>query len=139
MSRNLGASLARVTLGALLLGALSAPASASPASETTGRLEGVVTGQRYGLALPAVSVTLRAWRPQVRAGELPLVSVRQTDRNGTFAFDDLPAGLYALEATGEGQQRATVSPVLVVPGVPVTEHLVVAETPRPYRPPPPRT
>jgi hypothetical protein len=122
-----------------LLGVLCAPAWASPAS-TTGRLEGVVTGQRYGLALPAVAVTLRSWHPQVRAGEsLPVVEIRQTDRDGTFAFDGLPAGLYSLEATGTGQQRTTVSPVLVVPGLPVTEHLVVAETPRPYRPPPPRT
>jgi hypothetical protein len=108
-----------------LLGVLWAPAWASPSSSTTGRLEGVVTGQRYGLALPSVSVTLRAWRPQVHAGEtLPLVEVRQTDRDGTFAFDDLPAGLYSIEA---------------VPGLAVTEHLVLAETPRPYRPPPPRT
>ena len=123
-----------------LLGALCAPAWASPSSSTTGRLEGVVTGQRYGLAIPSVSVTLRAWGPQVRAGDsLPVVEIRQTDRDGTFAFDDLPAGMYSLEATGTGQQRTTVSPVLVVPGLAVTEHLVVAETPRPYRPPPPRT
>jgi len=124
-----------------LLGVLAAaPAWASPASTTTGRLEGVVTGQQYGLALPSVSVTLRAWHPQVRGGEaLPLVEVRQTERDGTFAFDGLPAGLYSLEATGTGHQRTTVSPVLVVPGVAVTEHLVVAETPRPFRPPPPRT
>lgn len=102
---------------ALWLGA-TAPAFASPSE--SGRLHGVVTREADGLGLPSVSVTLRSQT-------LPLLEVRSTSVDGAFKFEDLPAGLYSLEAKAEGFARATLSPILVVPGVPVTEHLVLAE------------
>lgn len=68
--------------------------------------------------MPNVSVTLRST-------SLPLVRMRTTDRNGAFLFEDLPAGLYSLEAAGKGIPETVLSPVIVVPGLPVIEHLSV--------------
>ena len=115
----------------------STVASASPSQG--GLLEGVVTSVPNGLAVPNVSITLRS-------ASDPFVEIRTTDRDGAFRFEDLPAGLYSLEALGAGFRRETVSPILVVPGVAVSEHVellspsaVVAPLPVPFRVPPPRT
>ncbi|MEQ1507796.1 MAG: carboxypeptidase-like regulatory domain-containing protein [Myxococcota bacterium] len=96
-----------------------------------GMLEGVVTSAPYGLAVPNASVTLRstanAW-----------AEVRVTDGEGAFRFDDLPAGLYSLEAksgAAPGLLEAQVSPIIVVPGVPVSENLVLVDLA--VQPPPP--
>jgi hypothetical protein len=95
-------------------------------------LEGVVTASPYGTAVPNASVTLRS------ATET-WFQVRMTDRDGTFRFDDLPAGLYSLEArppTGEPLLHARMSPIIVVPGVPVSENLVLLDVTAPPPPPP---
>lgn len=115
-----------LVVAALLLLVGGPPAHASPSE--SGRVHGVVTRQADGLGLSSVSVTLRSQT-------LPLLEVRSTSADGAFRFDDLPAGLYSLEARADGYARATLSPVLVVPGVAVTEHLVLAPTPAPAPPP----
>lgn len=116
-------------LAILLL--LAAPTAWSAPAAATGQLSGIVTGQRYGLPVASVSVTLRSEGYR-------LVQVRQTDRHGAFAFEGLPAGRYSIEAVGAGLDPTGLGPVLVVPGVAVSEHLVVAE-PRPYLPAAPRS
>ena len=111
----------------------SGAALASPSR--AGLLEGVVTSVPNGLAVPNVSITLRSTSD-------PFVEIRTTDRDGAFRFEDLPAGLYSLEALGVGFRRETVSPILVVPGVAVSEHvelLVPGSRPVPFVPPAPRT
>lgn len=115
----------------------SSTALASPSSQA-GLLEGVVTSVPNGLAVPNVSITLRSAND-------PFVEIRTTDRDGAFRFDNLPAGLYSIEALGVGYRRETVSPILVVPGVAVSEHVELL-TPGvfpypsvPFVPPPPRT
>jgi hypothetical protein len=113
----------------------SAAAEASPSK--AGLLEGVVTSAPNGLAVPNVSITLRSAND-------PFVEIRTTDRDGAFRFEDLPAGLYSLEAWGAGFRRETVSPILVVPGVAVSEHVELLApgplpVPRPYIASPPRT
>jgi hypothetical protein len=100
---------------------LTSAALASPPQ--LGQLEGVVTSVPQGLAVPNVSVTLRsAINPE---GTLPLIEVRTTDRDGAFRFEDLPAGLYSLEAAGVGIPYTTLTPVIVVPGVALVEHVTV--------------
>jgi hypothetical protein len=105
----------------------SLDAAASPTDR--GMLEGVVTSAPIGLAVPNASVTLRSTSTD-------WFEVRTTDRDGLFRFEDLPAGLYSLEARagetaghprGVGLQQAFVSPVIVIPGMPVTENLVLLE------------
>jgi hypothetical protein len=111
-------------------------AAASPTNR--GMLEGVVTSAPIGLAVPNASVTLRST-------STGWFEVRTTDRDGLFRFENLPAGLYSLEAQpaenssgshprGVGLQQAFVSPVIVIPGLPVTENLVLLETTRSRRP-----
>ena len=109
------------------------------ASPSRGLLEGVVTSVPNGLAVPNVSITLRS-------ASDPFVEIRTTDRDGAFRFEDLPAGLYSLEALGAGFRRETLSPILVVPGVAVSEHVELLApwtlplpASAPFQPPPPRT
>lgn len=92
-----------------------------------GQLEGIVTSVPQGLALPNVNVTLRGTTQ-------PVIQMRTTDRDGAFRFEDLPAGLYSLEAAGSGIPYTTVSPIIVVPGVAVMEHVAVP-VPAPTRGP----
>jgi hypothetical protein len=108
---------------ALMLGATPAWASTS-----TGGVHGVITGEQHGQALSGVSVTLRSETS-------PRVEVRSTDLDGEFEFLDLPAGLYSLEAERDGFERTTRSPLLVVPGREVTEHLDLRKEPVPAPPP----
>jgi hypothetical protein len=105
---------------------LASAAWASPPQ--LGQLEGVVTSVPQGLAMPNVSITLRS--ATSGGGSLPLIEVRTTDRDGTFRFEDLPAGLYSLEAAGAGIPYTTLTPVIVVPGVALMEHVTVP-LPRP--------
>ncbi|MEQ1567092.1 MAG: carboxypeptidase-like regulatory domain-containing protein [Myxococcota bacterium] len=104
----------------LLWGALVAsPSSASPAARP-GSIEGVVTGLPSGLGLPNVCVTLRS-------ATAPWLETRTTAPDGSFRFADLPSGLYSIEAKGAGWLDNSVSPVVVVPGVPVSEHLQLVQ------------
>lgn len=92
------------------------------AAPTTGGLHGVVTGLESGLVLPQVSVILRSETQ-------PFLEVRHTDRDGAFQFDDVPPGLYSLEASQPGYRPAKLSPILVIPGREVTEHVVLERSP----------
>jgi hypothetical protein len=103
-----------------MMWALATPSQASPAQ--FGMVEGVVTGLPSGLGIANVSVTLRS-------DTQPWSEVRTTDLQGNFRFTNLPAGLYSLEARSAGWLGVTVSPVLVVPGVPVSEHLEMSTSP----------
>src|SRR5688500_14006352 len=105
-----------------LVAALATPSSASPTQ--LGMVEGVVTGLPSGLGVPNVSVTLRSTTD-------PWLEVRTTDLDGAFRFSNLPAGMYSLEAKSAGWFDTTVAPVLVVPGVPITEHLEMTQLPPP--------
>lgn len=100
--------------------------------ERCGAVEGVVTGLPSGLGIPSVSVTLRALPPG--PGPTDAASwfrVSTTDGEGAFEFSGLPAGLYALEAEGLGWSAARVSPVVVVGGRVISEHLEMTALPRP--------
>src|SRR5689334_565790 len=114
---------------AILLGT-AVPAAASPSGQGGG-LHGIVTGRTDGLGVSSVSVTLRAiarTTPAHPASELaPFVEVRNTDIEGVFRFDDLPAGLYSIEARLNGLEWANFAPILVVPGTEIREHLVLSE------------
>jgi hypothetical protein len=106
----------------------SQTASRCPRAVTCGSIEGVVTGLPSGLGIADVSVTLRS------VGD-PWLEVRTTDLDGSFRFSELPSGLYSLEAKGLGWRSASVAPVVVVPGVPITEHLELRQLPPPIRVP----
>ena len=108
--------------------ALAAPASASPSSGKGG-LHGIVTGRTDGLGVSSVSVTLRAIaRTSAQPSTVaPFVQVRNTDLEGVFRFDDLPAGLYSIEARINGLEWDDFAPILVVPGLEIREHLVLGE------------
>jgi hypothetical protein len=111
---------------------LAMPAAASPSSGKGG-LHGIVTGRTDGLGVSSVSVTLRAIArtPSAPATQVaPFVAVRSTDLEGVFRFDDLPAGLYSIEARINGLEWADFAPILVVPGLEVREHLVLGESTR---------
>jgi hypothetical protein len=78
----------------------------------------------------SVSVTLRsiARTPSQPASQVaPFVAVRNTDLEGVFRFDDLPAGLYSIEARIDGLEWADFAPILVVPGLEVREHIVLGD------------
>lgn len=109
----------------MVMFALASPAHASPAQ--VGMVEGVVTGLPTGLGLPNVSVTLKS-------DTAPWSEVRTTDLEGSFKFSNLPAGLYSLEARSTGWLEVSVSPVVIVPGVPVVEHLEMSASPAPAAP-----
>lgn len=81
-----------------------------------GMVEGVVTGVPTGLALSDVSVTLRSTSE-------PWSVVRTTDAEGTFRFSGLPGGVYTIKAQQAGFIDASLDSVIVIPGVPVSEHL----------------
>lgn len=103
---------------ALALAALvSSPAHASPSA--SGTLQGVVTGEHHGLALHRVSVTLRN-------ESRTFMQVRATDRDGAFRFEDVPPGLYSIEAEQLGYDDALRSPILVLPGRELTEQVILA-------------
>ena len=107
------------------------PAAAAPPS-TRGGLHGIVTGRTDGLGLSSVSITLRAVsRPSAKLvpGPAPFVAMRKTDLEGVFRFDDLPAGLYSIEARINGLEWESFTPILVVPGLKVREHIVLGEDP----------
>ena len=95
----------------------SQPRSASPevAMEAPAlgdaSVHGVITSHSSGFSLPRVSVTLRSTTDDsfVRRGA--------TDRAGAFRFENLPAGLYSLEASYAGYQRVTLAPFMVLDGV----------------------
>lgn len=124
---------------------LSAFASANSA---TGRMEGVVTSGLDGRSLPNVDVILRPDAEPAEGegpvGEAPLRHVR-TDLRGAFTFEGLAPGLYALDVVGTlpglrlpGQPEGVgvwthLSPLVVVPGLTATPHVVLAPPP----PPPP--
>jgi hypothetical protein len=115
-----------------LMATLAMPAAASP-SAGKGGLHGIVTGRTDGLGVSSVSVTLRSIarapsQPSTEAA--PFVEVRDTDVEGVFRFDDLPAGLYAIEARINGLEWANFAPILVVPGLETREHLVLGEEDR---------
>lgn len=88
-----------------------------------GEVEGVVTALPTGLALANVSVTLRS-------EDTERVIVRTTDGDGAFRFGDLPAGLYTLAAKPPGYQAFRLTSLLVVPGIPVSEHVQLDPAPR---------
>ena len=90
----------------------AAPSASPPLAETVtgaGVLQGVVTGEQHGLTLHRVSVTLRSETQ-------PFVETRSTDREGVFRFDDVPPGLYSLEAKRTGYEDRVLAPILVLPG-----------------------
>ena len=100
--------------------ALTTPSEASPAQ--LGMVEGVVTGLPTGLGLPNVAVTLKS-------DTAPWSEVHTTDVRGSFKFANLPAGLYSIEARSTGWLGVSISPVVVVPGTPVLEHLEMTSSP----------
>jgi hypothetical protein len=107
------------------------------AAASAGRLEGVVTSPVDGRALPNVDVILR-----LESAPAAPPRLGKTDRTGAFAFEALPAGLYALDVIGAvpgtpapGYVWTHVSPILVVPGTTATQQVVLAAPPLP-RPPP---
>lgn len=97
-----------------------------------GGLQGVVTAAPIGVGVPNASVTLRSTTETWS-------EVRTTDRDGLFRFDDLPAGLYSLEAHAVGLMHGFVSPIIVVPGIPVIENLVLFDPRAPPPKPPPHS
>jgi hypothetical protein len=108
------------------------------AAASTGRLEGVVTSPVDGRGLPNVDIVLRL---ESTEGAPHLA---KTDRAGAFSFEDLPAGLYALDVVGRvpgvpapGWVAARVSPVLVVPGATTTQQVVLSPVAAPPPAPPP--
>ncbi|HHO49707.1 MAG TPA: carboxypeptidase regulatory-like domain-containing protein [Deltaproteobacteria bacterium] len=101
----------------MALGSTPIQAAASPAAEST--LMGVVTAAEYGLSLSRVSLTLRS------ESNHAFIQVRATDHRGAFRFDELPAGIYSLEATRAGFERTTVEPILVLEGTTRSEHVTL--------------
>jgi hypothetical protein len=117
------------TLAVVAVFGMAAPALASGPAPT-GDLHGVVTGRSDGLGMPSVSVTLRlvpCCSPRA-SDDAPWVEVRNTDTEGVFRFDDIPAGVYAIEARLDGRQWSS-DPILVVPGTRVHEHIVLGDAP----------
>lgn len=102
------------------LGVSSTSAAASPSIDA-GVLRGVVTTGEHGLSLSRVSLTLRS------ESNHAFIRVRATDQRGTFHFDELPAGLYSLEATRAGFEETTVEPILVLEGTTQIEHVTLQE------------
>ena len=104
-------------------------AHASPASPATGTasLRGVVTHVDDGMLLHRVSVTLRS---ETNHG---FIRVRATDRDGAFGFEELPAGVYSLEATRDGFERFTLEPLLLLDDTVRNEHISLRATPVPAR------
>ena len=119
----------------LLIAAAAALLTGAPkanAAPNTGGLQGVVTGLDNGLVLPQVSITLRSETQ-------PFLEIRHSGRDGAFQFDGVPPGLYSLEASQPGFRSTKLSPILVIPGREVTEHVVLERIPvgdsrRPRRP-----
>jgi len=122
-------TLRKVAIAAVF--AMAGPAFASGPT-STGGLHGVVTAQKDGLGMPSVSVTLRSviapCCSRLEREEAPWVEVRNTDTEGVFRFDDVPAGLYAIEAHLDGREWSS-EPILVVPGLRVHEHIVLGDAP----------
>lgn len=118
----------RIAAIAAALG-IAGPAAAS-GPFAGGGLHGIVTGRTDGLGMPSVSVTLRSLpspSTQVAARDAPWVEVRSTDTEGVFRFDDIPAGLYAMEAHLDGRAWSSFEPILVVPGFRLHEHIVLGD------------
>ena len=113
-----------ITWGCALLLAAATPAWGSP-SRGSASLLGVVTTHDHGAALNHVSVTLRSETNHA------FIQVRATGRDGAFQFDELPAGIYSIEATRAGFERATVEPILVLEGTVRTEHVTLQEADEP--------
>ena len=114
---------------------LAAPAFASGPAPT-GDLYGVVTGRTDGLGVASVSVTLRMVPCCSRrtTHDAAWTEVRNTDTEGVFRFDDIPPGVYAIEARLDGREWSS-DPILVVPGTRVHEHIVLGDAPVPTTPP----
>lgn len=103
--------------------AFGVPGTAFANPTPRGHLHGVVTSHD-GALLDRVSLTLRSKTDGA-------IEMRATDRDGVFAFDEIPAGLYSLEATKEGFERMTVHPIVVVAGSTRDEHLSLDVARRP--------
>jgi hypothetical protein len=120
-----------------IVGFAAALGTAGVASATgpspSGGLSGIVTGWTDGLGMPSVSVTLRSLptSPARPHEDAVWVEVRNTDTEGVFRFDDVPAGLYSIEARLDGRAWS-VEPVLVVRGQRLLEHIVLGDAPEPH-------
>lgn len=121
----------RIAAISALLGIAGTASASGPVGN--GGLHGIVTGRSNGLGMPSVSVTLRSLpAPDARRAEeekAPWVEVRSTDTEGVFRFDDVPAGLYAIEAQLDGRAWSSLDPILVVPGARLREHIVLGDVP----------
>lgn len=85
-----------------------------------GEMRGVVTRSDDGLGIREVRVVLRRDRSR------EVVSIERTGRGGAFTFDDLPQGVYSLEATAAGFEKQVLAPIVVKPGREVRlEHITL--------------
>lgn len=122
-----GALLIVMTVMASCLVGAEAPAHAVPRPEParvdptmgSGEVRGVVTGAENGLGLRRVRMVLR------QNESSKIVKVKHTDKGGSFSFDDLPAGVYSLEAQAAGYYRKLVAPIVIRAGKARLEHITL--------------
>jgi iron complex outermembrane receptor protein len=100
------------------------PASAPPEKATTGRVTGAVRD-------PTQAVVVGA-KIELKSADSASTWTRQTDREGKFAFDAIPPGLYQLTVIVSGFEMVAVRDVRVNAGretvVNVTLHIAPART-----------
>ena len=108
----------RVLMSAILAAALPLAAAvqvprdagrqATPVTGT-GAIRGRVTDRETGIAIPHIWVTLSAGQPAPAAGSGPSSRQAQTDADGRYAFESLPAGSYTL-SFGAAEFKVTYLP-----------------------------
>ncbi|MEN0063738.1 MAG: carboxypeptidase-like regulatory domain-containing protein [Myxococcota bacterium] len=77
------------------------------APEACGEMRGVVTGADDGLGLRKVRVLLR------RDGTREVVEAQRTSRSGHFTFDEIPSGIYSIEAQAVGYIPTILAPIVI--------------------------
>ena len=87
--------------------AMPLPGVARVDADCSGEMRGMVTAADDGLALRRARVVLR------HEATREIVSVQNTGKAGRFAFGQLPAGVYSLEASATGYLPAILAPIVV--------------------------
>ena len=108
---------------ALVAGGLCGAGEAQADISHAGTVRGVVTSAESGL--PLVAAELKLLAPHLKGGSVSLLS----SIDGSFVFERLSEGEYALEVDVPGREAVRLENVRIVDGRVVSRHLTLERAP----------